>query len=144
VLPRQEDDVSGEIIPDMPENSKSAYQLTLEIKAEYLLSRATGTRTRAAVSALLTEISTAAIEHRSGKVLVDVRELDGLLSILDSYMIVRDDFQSFRGKGISKVAIVDRPHPELREWFFELVARNRGYNLKIFTDPAVALEWLLG
>ncbi len=136
--------MSDNMIPAGPASSEPAHQLTLEIKEEYILAYGAGHRTRAAVSSLVTEIAHAAIEYKRGKILIDVRELEGRLGVVDSYSIVTEDFQRIRGKGIVKAAIVDRPLPKLREWFFETVARNRGFNLRIFENPLVALDWLLG
>jgi hypothetical protein len=124
-------------------HSRPAYQLSLHVEEEYLLAQAAGPRTWATVSALAAEIMQAALEHQRGKVLVDVRELEGWLSGLSSYLVVTEDFRRFRGKGIKKAAIVDRPRPNIRSWFFENVARNRGFNVRIFVDPEVALDWLL-
>ena len=98
----------------------------------------------AIVSSLVTEIAQPALEHGYSKILIDVRELDGLLSGLSSYKVVTEDFQRLRGLGLKKAAIVDRPLPNLRIRLFELVARNRGFNLKVFDDPEKALDWLLG
>jgi hypothetical protein len=127
-----------------PDSSEPTYQLTLEIEEGYLLARITGQRTWPAVSALVAEVAHAAIEHQRSKVLVDVREFEGWLGGLSSYSIVTEDFQRLRGKGIVQVAIVDRPIPKLRGWFFQTVARNRGYNLRMFESPQAALDWLLG
>jgi hypothetical protein len=34
--------------------------------------------------------------------------------------------------------------PEPKQWFFfETVARNRGFNLRIRTDPEPAIAWLI-
>jgi hypothetical protein len=61
------------------------------------------------------------MENQRGKILIDVRELEGWLGVFDSYNLVTKDFQRFRGKGIVKVAIVDRPLPKTRDWFLETV-----------------------
>jgi hypothetical protein len=132
------------LIHDVNFPDGTAHQLTFKVEAEYILARATGERTRLVVSSLLIEIAQAAIENKRGKILVDVRGLEGWLSILDSYLIVTKDFHQFRGKGIVKAAIVDRTHPKMGEWFFENVAHNWAFNLRIFESPEVALEWLIG
>ena len=44
---------------------------------------------------------------------------------------------------LDKAVIVDLPEYETGFRFFESVARNRGFNLRIFGDPAEAEAWLL-
>jgi hypothetical protein len=109
-----------------------------------MMVRAAGSRTRVAVPSLVTEIARAATENQRGKILIDVRELEGWLGVFDSYNLFTKDFQRFRGMGIVKVAIVDRPLPKTRDWFLETVSHNRGFNLRIFENLEAAFDWLLG
>ncbi len=125
------------------EIDKPSHRLELKVDAEYMVASANGSRTRVVVSSLVTEIAEAAIENKRQKVLIDVRNLEGWLGVFDSYFIITKDFQQLRGKGITKVAIIDRPLPKMREMFFEMVAQNRGFNLRIFENPEAALVWLL-
>jgi hypothetical protein len=104
--------------------------------------RASGVRTRSTVTAMTMEIFDIALDNRLSKVLVDVRELKGRLGILDSYLLVTEVFDKLRGKGMRKAAIVDEQVSSFREWFLETVARNRGFNFRVFTDQEDALKWL--
>jgi hypothetical protein len=45
---------------------------------------------------------------------------------------------------LKAVAIVDLPEFEAQFGFFETVARNRGFNLRVFGEPAAAKDWLSG
>ncbi len=116
--------------------------LTLEINEDFIYAIAIGRRTRATVAALTEEIGGALVKHRVTKVLVDVRQLVGWLTMVDSYYIVRDHFAPLRGRGIQRAAIVDRPAPPFHDRFLELVARNRGFKLRIFEDSQQAILWL--
>jgi hypothetical protein len=136
--------MNDEMIRTGTAEPKSPYHITWIVEKEYLTACAFGSRTRAVVSSLVTEISNAAIQKQCRKVLIDVRELQGWLGVFDSYYIVTKDLQRLRGKGIVKAAIVDRPLPRMREMFFQTVSHNRGFNLRIFEDPEAALAWLLG
>jgi hypothetical protein len=63
---------------------------------------------------------------------------------MDSYAIVNLEFPKIRGKGLQKVAILDRESYKPDRWlFFDTLARNRGFNLGIYHDLKSALEWLL-
>jgi hypothetical protein len=118
------------------------YQLHLEKRNEYLYARPVGIRTRESVSVMATEILEACVEDRYARVMVDVRELKGRLGTLDSFTIVTEEFPKLLGKGLRRAAIVDRQISRTRGWFFETVARNRGFNLRMFTDLNAAHEWL--
>ena len=87
----------------------------------------------------------AALENRAA-LLIDVRKITGRLpSLLDRY-----DF----GVHIAEKYLTSDPRVRLAllghepmihpERFGELVARNRGADARVFTDEALALEWLLG
>jgi hypothetical protein len=119
------------------------YALSVEAKSDYLFAYVRGIRTRETVIGITTEVFEATVAHRLSKVLVDVRALEGRLSILDNYIVVTELFEDLRGKGIRKAAIVDRPQSAMREWFLETLAVNRVFNLKIFTDVEEARQWLL-
>ena len=118
------------------------YKLTIETQGDRLLAHATGDRTLDTVTAMTIEIFQAALAARISKVLVDVWELKGRLGLLDSYVVVNAVFGKLRGQGLSQAAIVDEPMPSLREWSLETIARNRGFNIRIFINREDALEWL--
>lgn len=122
--------------------AREKYALVMEIKEDHLLAHASGVRTLETVRAMTHEVFEATVASGLSKTLVDVRELAGRLGALESYYLVTDVFDRLRGKGIQKAAIIDRPTWPLRDWFLETVARNRGYNFRIFDNPADAREWL--
>jgi len=118
------------------------YTLVIEVQAGYLFARASGVRTRVGVAAMTLEVFEAARANRLSKVLVDVRELSGRLGTVDNVRLVTEVFEKLRGKGIRKAAIVDEQAPGVRGWFLETVARNRGFNFRIFADEQEAHAWL--
>jgi hypothetical protein len=119
------------------------YSIEFEPVEDYLYARTTGLRTRKNVISLTQEIFEKAIALGHSKVLVDVRGLEGKLGALDSYLMVTEAFRPIRWKGLSKAAILDDRAFSVRERFSELVARNRGYDYRIFYDREHAAEWLL-
>jgi hypothetical protein len=119
-----------------------SYQLEFERKDGFLYARASGERTRDTVTALTFAILEAAREADFPRVLIDVRALEGRLSVLDSYLVVTQVFERLRGQGVNRAAILDEQISSRREWFIETVARNRGFNFRVFPDEAEALAWL--
>jgi len=117
-------------------------EMTREPK--YLHFRAKGMRSRESILALSKQIMDACIEHDARQVLVDVRELEGFLPVLDAYEIPAQEFPAMRRPEILRqAAVIDREGAEERGRFFETVAQNRGFNLRTFQDPDEAIEWLL-
>ena len=79
-------------------------------------------------------------------VLVDVRRITGRIpSILERFDIGVRIAKHYRESDprIRLAVLGDEPmiHPER---FGELVARNRGGDARVFTDEAMALDWLVG
>jgi hypothetical protein len=122
--------------------AKGDYEVTIQVEGGYLAARAEGERSLDAVTSLAVRIAQAAGDAQVGKVLVDVRDLKGRLRVLDSFLVVNSVFDSLRGKGLHQAAIVDHGMPPIRGWTFEIIARNRGFNLRIFTSRETAVEWL--
>ena len=73
-------------------------------------------------------------------VLLDCRKMTGKLPLLDRYQVaVYGD--KMVGK-VSRMALVRTQETAPPDRFTETVARNRGMNLKIFTNIDQAIEWL--
>ena len=119
-----------------------SYQITMKKKGDILHALIKDTRTRQTVLAAAEEILQACTEKKCPKLLVDVREMEGRLSIIDAYQLAATDFTQFRGKGIKQMAIVDWPMSGGRRWFLETVMQNRGYHIQMFEDADEAMGWL--
>ena len=126
--------------------TKMSRELDLEIRHKhqegYLLAEVSGRRSYRSVVNLTRTIFQTCLEHEYQKVIIDVRELRGWLKPIESMKIVSGEFKDLVGKGLSAAAILDRELPKAT-FFFEMVARNRGYNLRIFTQARAAIDWIL-
>jgi hypothetical protein len=121
----------------------AAYKIEFEQREDYLFAHISGIRTRQIVARATMEILDKAVDLGFSKVLVDVSDLEGTLSALDSYLLVTEVFKSIRWKGMTRAAVYDLNAPHIRGMFSEIVARNRGYNYRIFDDLKRAQQWLL-
>lgn len=122
-----------------------AYTVDYQERSGYLYVRVSGERSGPDVVALTREVYEKAIEMGYGKLLIDVREYGGRLKTVESYEVVTREFPKYKGTGLQKAAILDRELTEPNRWyFFETVARNRGFNLGVFADPEAAVTWLAG
>ena len=122
-----------------------SYNLTFEKKDDVLWVTAAGTRSFEAVLAMSKDILAALAENKVKKVLIDVRALEGRLGTIDSYEIVDQHFRKIQDRSvITHCAIVDLKEFEHSYRFFENLATNRGFTLRIFPDTDQALAWLNG
>lgn len=120
-----------------------SYYLDVEKKDGVLWVKATGTRSFENVLAISKDIMAACTEHEVKKVLLDVRALKGRLSTMESYEIPDKYFPKIRDRSVvDRTAIVDWKEADGRAPFFELVAENRGFMIRIFSDTDQAIEWL--
>ena len=73
------------------------------------------------------------------KVLIDVRQFQGRMSMADTFFHVRR-----YPRDLPKVttAVVDTKANKLFYSFFETTARNVGFSIRYFNDPPDALAWL--
>jgi hypothetical protein len=99
-----------------------------------------GPGTRANMLATLQRMIAETKSHNIWRVLLDATQGRSLISAFDKFEI-----------GVQLAGSVDRrmilavvARAEAVDHFFETVARNRGGAVRVFTDEAAALQWLLG
>lgn len=120
-----------------------SYKLTIKKKKDILWITATGKRTLETVLAITKESVTACVKNKTTKFIIDVCGLEGRLRTLDAYDVPDQHFPKIRDLNvISQCAIIDLKEFEESYRFFENVAVNRGFNLRIFSDPDEAIAWL--
>lgn len=120
-----------------------SYSLSIEKKDDILWVTVKGMRNLQTILAISKDVLVACVEKKVKKVLIDVRALKGRLSITNTYHLADKKFPEMRDRSvITHNAIVDLKEFEDSYKFLELVAQNRGYILRIFSDPDQAMTWL--
>ena len=121
-----------------------SYDLKIEKKDDFLWVTATGReRTLEIILAMARDILQACVENKVTLVLRDMRPLEGLLEMMEAYDIPDKYFPKMKDPSvITRIVIVDRKESKRNNSFFENVAVNRGFNLRIFSDPDKAFKWL--
>jgi len=93
---------------------------------------------------ILRQIAAACIEHDQHHVLIDARQVpERSLSVIDLYQI-GSNLQSYGFGATHRIALVYRAQGSSTERakFLELVAVNRGANLRVFETIEAAWAWL--
>ena len=119
------------------------YRLSFDNKPEYLHALVEGERDSYEISRRFwSEIAEECERVRPARLLVEEDLKEQLPSIADTYQGAAE--RPDMGLAGIRIAFLDR-HPEQHEQnqFGELVARNRGINMKVFSDREEALDWLL-
>jgi hypothetical protein len=120
-----------------------SYTLTIVKKDDVLWATATGTRSLERVMGITRDIFAACAEKNVRKALLDVRGLEGHLTTTAAYDIPNEYFSRIRNRSVmTHAALVDRKESAEYYRFFEDVAVNRGYALRVFSDIGEAAEWL--
>jgi hypothetical protein len=124
--------------------NQQEYTLTMEVKSNHLYVSTSGTRSKESVKAITMAVFNAALKNNLHKVLIDVRELNGMFGFLDIYYLVTEVLKDLRDKGVTQVAVIDIRRSVTPGWFLETVAQNRGFNFRVFAEDEAAVKWLGG
>jgi hypothetical protein len=120
---------------------RMSFHLQIEQRSGYLGARLTGAGDVEEAGRRFEII----IEHckrtKNKRLLVDIRGVEGGFSFLDKYYLVGK--LGLPASYLVKVATVNTQEKIDPRRFGELVAHNRGLNLRAFTDYETAEKWLL-
>ena len=114
----------------------------IDPKDGYLYAEVWGTFDLDQAKEMYPRIFDAIHEHAESKICIDFRRLEGDISILARYELgvlmakVKAKSQPIQ------IACIGTKKQVLRDKFLEMVAINRGVNIKIATDIEEALQWL--
>jgi hypothetical protein len=85
-------------------------------------------------------IATTCVERKLPRALADARQQTGDLSIVEWHELAAG-FESRWPPGV-RLAVIDLPERVKPDRFMETTARNRGIDVRVFTDVPEALGWL--
>jgi len=118
-----------------------AYSFEMRVHDTYLYAKLSGQETAAEDL----QVAQALLEICQGfgkwRLVADLRELAGRLSIADNSYVAREMAALWHGK-ISCIATVSRSENYQTERFFAMALSNRGVSAESFTDLASAENWI--
>ena len=117
------------------------YRLVIEPHAGFLHATVFGERSAESARRYLEEAYAACVEHACDALLLDVRFSGPSLGIGSIFGVISD--RVLDGAALRRIAYVDNSgdDPE-RARFAEMVAMNRGVNVRLFRDAEAARAWL--
>lgn len=116
-------------------------RLQIEEMPGYLVARFVGAGAAEEAWQQFDSIAVRCKRANNNKLLIDTTGTQTRVSLVDTYCL-GERFQIFARHGL-QVAVVTTPEQIDQERFAELVARNRGVNITVFTDVRAAEKWLL-
>lgn len=117
------------------------YELNVTEGRPWIYARVYDPVTKALVLDLLKEIVRESAKSGVSGLLIDVRGAPSLKTTVEDYDIAYYRLQELGFKPHLKSAIVVDPEDKTHD-FFETCTMNAGYNLRIFSDPDLAGQWL--
>jgi hypothetical protein len=82
-----------------------------------------------------------ALERGIHNQLIDVRGMPNVDSVQHNYDFAYKDLQDFEDHHHSRIAVLIDPTDRTHD-FIEVVARNAGYDVRLFTEEQRAIDWL--
>lgn len=119
------------------------YQLELVEKNDFVVAVLGGVRTPETLMAAAAKTTAYCREHGYSLLVIDLRKMSGELDTLETFEIAGHSIPTQTdARDLVRSAILDLTENIERIRFFETVAVNRGFNVKIFDDENKAFEWL--
>jgi SpoIIAA-like len=117
------------------------YELTVEVRPDYLHASVTGDRTADNVDRFLREAYAACVDNAKSNLLLEMRLTGSRLGTFGIYRLISD--RSADGARLRRIAYVEDPLDNVEEArFAETVAVNRAVNVRLFMDVSEAARWL--
>lgn len=123
--------------------SDPTYTIAVSWNNDILVLTLSGLASKQNTQEIMQAITGLCLENRPTKLLVDCRNLQGRLGILDTYLAMKD--YPLKDKFIvPKIAIIDVPENRNESSFHETAIRNIGLNIRYFLTETEAVAWLNG
>jgi len=119
-----------------------AYEIRIVSRDSLVQIKISGSITPELVAEICPGVSTAAREHDCKRILADLRGATRHLSTLKKYQLA-SRLGSFGFKRTINIAVI-YSQSDSEDDFFETVAVNNGYRVRIFRDMKEAKDWLMG
>ena len=118
-----------------------SFKVTLSEDGTYVICKITGPLTAEIARESMIELDRMCRAHNIKRVLNDVREVSNVLNVTRNYEFAYKDMVELGIQRDVFGAILTAPEDSSHD-FVETVARNAGYNVRVFRDENAAVNWL--
>lgn len=119
-----------------------SYELQVKKEDHFLNVHVKGERDSESIKKVTKDILTKCNDNKCFSVFIDVRDFKNRIGTMEIFMLASTELPEIIKGKMEKVAIVDQKGFEEKMEFFENVARNRGHNVRIFTEYDEAVNWI--
>lgn len=118
-----------------------SYEISLPENRKYVYVRVTEAITIELARRFSKDSAVLGRKHNLNRFLFDVREARNVARTLLNYQFVHKEMAALDLDKAARSAILVSPADKSHD-FVETLARNAGYNVRLFTDAAAAIGWL--
>ena len=127
------------------QKTNSQFDIEINVEDDFLLISARGNYSLSNANNLLKLAIDNVLSHNKSKILIDIIDITGSIPSFDRFQYSESLCDYIRkhalGK-VNKIAVVGKEPIVDKERFGEIVAKNRGVNVRVFTDMSQASIWI--
>src|SRR5437868_15268190 len=127
------------------ENTSSQFDIKITVEEDFLLISASGNYSLLKANNLFKLSIDNGLSYNKSKILIDVSNITGSIPFFDRFKFA-EFLSSYRTKHalekVHRIAVVGKEPIVDKERFGEKVAKNRGTNVRVFTDMTEASIWI--
>ena len=127
------------------QNANSQFDIEITVEEDFLLISARGNYSLSNANNLIKLAIDNGLSHNKSKILIDITDITGSIPLFNRFQFSEFLFNYIRKHALGKVnriAVVGKEPIVDKERFGEIVAKNRGVNVRVFTDMSQASTWM--
>ena len=127
------------------QKTNSQFDIEINVEDDFLLISARGNYSLSNANNLLKLAIDNVLSHNKSKILIDITDITGSIPFFNRFQFSKFLYNYIREHALGKVnriAVVGKEPTVDQEKFGEIVAKNRGVNVRVFTDRSEASIWI--
>ena len=127
------------------QKADSQFDIEITVKDDFLLISVRGNYSLSNANNLFKLAIDNSLSHNKSKILIDITDITGSIPFFNRFLFSEVLWNYIRKHALGKVnriAVVGKEPIVDKEKFGEIVAKNRGVNVRVFTDRSKASNWI--
>jgi len=127
------------------QKTNSQFDIKITVEDDFLLVSVRGKYSLSNANNLFKLAIDNGLSHNKSKILIDTTDITGSIPFINRFQFSEVLYNYIRKYALGKVnriAVLGKEPIVDKEKFGEIVAKNRGVNVRVFTDMSQALIWI--